>query len=238
VTPVLELTNVTKDYRGLRPLRVRQLVVTADESVAILGLDRAAAEVLANLITGAMLPDTGDVRVFGRATSSIADSAEWLALVDRFGLVTERAVLLDHLTVVQNLALPFTIEIEPPPDTIRQRAEALATEVGLPIAAWAASVAELDATAAARVRLGRALAHDPRLLLLEHVTASLPTSDVAAMGSAIRDIGVRRRAAILAVTADDTFARAVAGRVLRLDPATGRLVDRSRRGWFPPSRLR
>jgi hypothetical protein len=58
------------------------------------------------------------------------------------------------------------------------------------------------------------------------------------MGSAIRDIGVRRRAAILAVTADDTFARAVAGRVLRLDPATGRLVDRSRRGWFPPSRLR
>ena len=38
-------------------------------------------------------------RVFGRPTRAIADSADWLAIVDRFGIVSERAVLLDALTV-------------------------------------------------------------------------------------------------------------------------------------------
>jgi len=43
-----------------------------------------------------------------------AHHQDWLAAVDRFGIVSERAVLLDVLSVVQNLAVPFTLEIEPP----------------------------------------------------------------------------------------------------------------------------
>jgi hypothetical protein len=67
------------------------------------GLDQVAAEVFTNLVTGAILPETGDIRVFGRPTSAIADSDDWLATVDRFGIVSERAVLLDQLSVLQNL---------------------------------------------------------------------------------------------------------------------------------------
>ena len=52
--------------------------------------------------------------MLGRPTSAINDSADWLATVDRFGIVSERAVLLDQLTVIQNLAMPFTLDIEPP----------------------------------------------------------------------------------------------------------------------------
>ena len=80
------------------------------------GFDQPSAEVFVNLATGATLPDAGDVSVFGRPTTAIDDSADWLATVDRFGIVSERAVLLDALTVIQNLAMPFTLEIEPPPD--------------------------------------------------------------------------------------------------------------------------
>ena len=66
VTPaVLELNGISKDYRGLRPLRIAELRVAAGEHVAILGLDRAAAEVFVNLATGATLPDAGQVRVLG-----------------------------------------------------------------------------------------------------------------------------------------------------------------------------
>jgi hypothetical protein len=65
------------------------------------------------MATGASLPDRGDVRLFGRSTSAIADSADWLSVVDRFGIVSSRAVLLDALTVVQNLAMPFTLEVDP-----------------------------------------------------------------------------------------------------------------------------
>ena len=82
---------MSKDYRGLRPLRIAELRVAAGDHVAILGLDQASAEVFVNLATGATLPDAGDIRVFGRATSAIDDSADWLATVDRFGIVSERA---------------------------------------------------------------------------------------------------------------------------------------------------
>ena len=50
--------------------------------------------------------------MFGRSTLEIADSADWLATLDRFGIVSDRAALLDALSVVQNLAMPFTLEID------------------------------------------------------------------------------------------------------------------------------
>ena len=119
---VLELSDVSKDYRGLRPLRIASLELRAGEHIAIIGLDQTTAEVFVNLVTGATLPDRGDVRLFGRSTASITDSADWLAVVDRFGIVSPRAVLLESLTVVQNLAMPFTLDIEPPAEDIRRRA--------------------------------------------------------------------------------------------------------------------
>jgi ABC-type polar amino acid transport system ATPase subunit len=229
-TPVLQLSGISKDYRGLRPLRIADLRLAAGEHVAILGFDQPAAEVFVNLVTGATLPDAGEVHVLGRATSEIVDSADWLATVDRFGIVSDRAVLLDQMTVVQNLAMPFTLQIEPPPDDVRVRAEALAREVGIPEPAWAMPVGRIDAAQRARVRLGRAVALDPAVLLLEHASASIARADVAALGADIRRVAAGRGAAILAVSADDAFARAVGGRVLTLEPATGRLKEKRR--WF------
>jgi predicted ABC-type transport system involved in lysophospholipase L1 biosynthesis ATPase subunit len=232
VTPaLLEFAAVSKAYGGLRPLRIAELRITAGESVAILGVDQPSAEMFVNLATGATLPETGDVRVFGRATSAIDDSTDWLATLDRFGIVSERAVLLGALTPIQNLAMPFTLDIEPPPDAVRARAEALAREVGLTEATWGAPVTALDAVGWLRVRLGRAIALDPAILLLEHASAQLPRGDVAGLAAGIRAVAAARGSALVAVTADETFATAVAERVLTLEPATGRLTSR-RRGWF------
>ena len=62
------------------------------------------------------------------------------------------------------------------------RAEALAREVGLPEASWTRPVAELDAAGWLRVRVGRAIALDPAIVLLEHASARLPRDEVAAAG--------------------------------------------------------
>ena len=61
----LVLTDVEKQYGGLRPLRVRDLRVPAGRATMLLGFDRPAAEVFVNLITGASLPDTGEVASLG-----------------------------------------------------------------------------------------------------------------------------------------------------------------------------
>jgi len=231
VSPVVELSHLIKDYRGLRPLRIDQFALGDAEQTAIVGLDRPAAETLLNLITGAALPDSGDVRVFGRRTAEISDSADWLAVVDRFGIVTERAVLLDSLTAVQNLALPFSLDIEPPCDDLRSQAIGLAREVGLGEADWDRAAGSLDGLNRARLRLGRALALGPSVLLLEHATAGVERQSVAAFAAAVRRAATERRIAALVLGADPEFAAVAAERVLTLDPATGRLAPRRRR-WF------
>jgi ABC-type polar amino acid transport system ATPase subunit len=232
VTTVLEFTGISKDYRGLRPLRIADLRIAAGEHVAILGFDQPAAEVFVNLATGATLPDTGQIAVLGRATSAISDSAAWLATVDRFGIVSDRAVLLDRLSVIQNLAMPFTLAIEPPSSEVRDRAVALAREVGLPEMSWDAAVSQLDPAGRVRVRLGRAIALDPAVLLLEHISASVGRDTVQKLGADIRSVAAGRGAALVAASADEVFARAVASRVLTLEPSTGQLKYRRRRRWF------
>ena len=233
---VLEFAGVSKAFGGLRPLRVAELHVAAGERVALLGFDRPMAEVFVDLATGATLPDAGAVRQFGGLTSAIPDSGAWLAAVDRFGIVSSRAVVLEQLTAVQNLAMPFTLDIEPPPAAARARAEALAREVGLPEAAWSAPLSQLDAAAAMRVRLGRAVALDPAILLLEHATASIARNLVAALGVVVRSVAERRRIAVVSVGADEPFACALGGSVLTLDAATGRLKRRG--AWFDVFRRR
>jgi predicted ABC-type transport system involved in lysophospholipase L1 biosynthesis ATPase subunit len=234
---VLEFANVTKNFGGLRPLRVAGLRVAAGQRTALLGLDRPNAEVFVNLATGATLPEAGEVTLFGRPTSAITASSDWLATVDRVGIVSERAVLLDQLTVIQNLAMPFTLDIEPPPAAERARAEALAREVGLDESAWTLPLARLDATAAMRVRLGRAVALDPAVLLLEHASAPLRQDAVAGFAATVRAVAERRGIAMVALTADEAFARALDATVLSHEAATGRLKDTAR-GWLGIHRRR
>jgi ABC-type transporter Mla maintaining outer membrane lipid asymmetry ATPase subunit MlaF len=223
--PIIELTAVSKDYHGLRPLRIEKLALAEGELAAILGLDQPMAEMFINLVTGAMLPDRGEVKIFGRPTASIDDSADWLSVVDRFGIVSERAVLLNALSVIQNLSIPFTLDIDPPPDDVRERAILLAEEVGLRQADWLRPVSELDAEGRVRIRAARALALDPKVLLIEHASAGLTPDAATALGADVRQIALRRGCALLAVTADPRFASAAAPRVLTLDPASGRLSE-------------
>ena len=110
--------DVSKTYGGLRPLaNPRAVGRCRAASSALAGFDQTTAEVFVNLVTGATLPEEGTVRVFGRATAEIADSADWLATVDRFGIVSERVVLLEQFTPLQNIAMSLTLDVEPLPPT-------------------------------------------------------------------------------------------------------------------------
>ena len=113
--PVLELQGVVRAHQSLRPLRLQSLTVNEGERVAILGVDAPGAEVLVNLVTGAALPESGTVRVLGRDTADITTGDDWLASLDRFGIVSPRAVLIEAATVEENLAMPFTLQIDPIP---------------------------------------------------------------------------------------------------------------------------
>ena len=221
---LIDVREISKDYRGLRPLRIARLTVAQAERVSIIGLDAVAAEVFVNLLTGATLPDRGDIHILGRSTAAITDGTDWLATVDRFGIVSERVVLLDGMTVAQNLAVPFTLELEPLAESTRQEVERLADEVGLPADTLSGTVRETSGEVRLRVRLARALALAPAILLLEQPGTSLATLARGEFGTLLARLAERRRLAMLTFTADRNLATAIGGRRLVWNPATGALL--------------
>ena len=227
---LVELRGVIKDYRGLRPLRVEHLDVRAGQAVALLGFDLAMAEVFVNLVTGAHLPDTGEIRVFGRLTSDIREPAEWMTTLDQFGLISERAVLVDQLTAEQNLAMPLSLDIGDMSTALRAQVRRLAEEVALTAEELAAPTGALPPIARLRLRLARALALGPKVLLAEHPNASIPVDEAPGFAADYARIVGERRLGSVVLTADRTFAGAVADQVLTLQPATGALQS-SGRGW-------
>lgn len=228
--PVLEIRGLVKDYRSLRPLRIASLAIAHAERVAVSGLDAASAEVLVNLVTGASLPDEGEVLIDGASTASIADGDAWLASLDRFGIVSERAVLLEGSTLLQNLALPFTIDIDAIVPEMKRRIEALAADVGLAAERLQTRVGDLAAADRLRGQIARALALGPRVVVLEHPTASLPRDVIAGVARDAAGALDSRRTAALAITEDGDFASAFGARWLRLNGATGKLAP-ARPGW-------
>jgi phospholipid/cholesterol/gamma-HCH transport system ATP-binding protein len=171
------------------------------------------------------------VRVFGRRTADIPDGDEWLSSLDRFGIVSERGVLLEGSTVIQNLALPFTLEIDPVPDDVRRQAMALGIDCDIPYDWLEQRVADVPPSVRARVHLARALALGPQLLLLEHPTARIPEGERAGLGAVVARVCEMRGLTALAMTFDASFSTGAAHRILTLQPATGRLVA-ARRGWW------
>jgi ABC-type transporter Mla maintaining outer membrane lipid asymmetry ATPase subunit MlaF len=226
---VVELRRVSKDYRSLRPLRVEQLTLRRGRSIALLGFDEAMAAVLTDLITGATVPDTGDVIVFGTPTAAISDGDAWLKLLDRLGLLSERSVLVDRFTAEQNLMLPITLDLEGAPEELRQRVRGLAAEVGLGADELQRPPGALPPLSRQRVRLARALALEPEVLLAEHPNAPLSADEAPVFAADLSRVIAARRLSSIVVTADPTFAAAVADEILTLQPATG--VLKAVPGW-------
>jgi phospholipid/cholesterol/gamma-HCH transport system ATP-binding protein len=228
---VVEMTGVIKNYSTLRPLRIASLSVAQSERVAISAIDAIGAEVFLNLVTGASLPDSGEIKVFGQNTAAVANGEEWLASLDRVGIVSERAVLLEGATVAQNLALPFTLEIDPLTAETMARVEVLAEECDIALAWMKQPAGAIPAEVRARIHFARAIALDPQLLLMEHPTAALPEGARATFGALVARVCEARALTALAITQDPVFAAIAAQRTLTLQPATGQLVA-ARRSWW------
>lgn len=228
----LVLADVEKQYGGLRPLRVRNLHVPAGESTMLIGFDRPAAEVFVNLITGASLPDKGEVTSLGQPTSAIANGDDWLAFVERFGIVSDRIVLLEAMTVAQNLAISFDLELEPIPNDVMVRVAALASETGISADSLEGPVGDASPLLRSKIYLARSLALDPEILVLEHPTANLSPDEAKALAVIVGDVSRRRGLTTVGLLMDEKFAKATGGRLLFWEPATGIVKGRSaRRFW-------
>jgi ABC-type transporter Mla maintaining outer membrane lipid asymmetry ATPase subunit MlaF len=226
--PVLDIDNLVKAYGGLRPLRLQRFAVQAGERVGVAGVDQTTAEVFVNLVTGATLPEQGTIRLSGRSTSDIADSADWLATVDRFGIVSERVVLLQQFTLAQNIAMSLTLDLEPLPEDVRTQVERFGAEVGLSREELSQRAGDVGAALRLRTRLARAIVTGPSTLLVEHPAANLTADEMKRLGDDVARMSKARSLAVIVLSATPDLGRAFVERMLILNAATGALTEEKR----------
>jgi ribose transport system ATP-binding protein len=162
---LLEVRNVAKRYGPVVALKSAELVVEPGEIHALLGANGAGKSTLVKILTGVIRRDSGTITVNGEAVR--IGSPEGAVRVG-FAPVFQDPALLPDLTVAQNLRLTRT--------NIRGTREWLERmELNVDLTAM---TADLPLPALRMLDLARALARDPQLLMLDEITAALP-SDLA-----------------------------------------------------------
>ena len=223
MTALLEISGLVKEHQALRPLRIRELSVLPSTVMSIAGIDAQAAEVFVHLVTGATLPDEGVVTLFGQDTRAITDGDAWLKSLDRIGMITARGVLIGAFSVLQNIAMSYTLEVDPIDPRVLPEAGALARDVGIAPELFDRPAGMAGPEVQMRVHLARALALGPKLLLGEHPSAALPRDTVASFGADLVRVAQSRGLALIVITADDALAKAIGGQRLELVAASGEL---------------
>lgn len=170
----VELHDVHFRYRGGDfSLSVPELRLEAGERVAVIGPSGSGKTTLLHLMAGIALPEHGRVTTTGTEISALGDSARRAFRAQHVGLVFQEFELLEYLSVLDNILLPYRINPSLPLDgAARDRARELADRVGL-APKLARPIRRLSHGERQRVALCRALVADPALILADEPTGSL-----------------------------------------------------------------
>lgn len=163
-TALLDATGVAKSFGAVRALTDASLHVGRGEVVALMGANGAGKSTFVKILTGALKPDKGHVLIRGnRARVGSPAQARASGLVP----VYQEPSLIPDLDVADNLRLGDT-----PADDFRHWVGELGIE-GLRLTDM---IKDLPLATLRILDLARALASKPDVLLLDEMTAALPTN--------------------------------------------------------------
>jgi ribose transport system ATP-binding protein len=176
IPPLLDIRDIAKSFGSVAALRSASLNVRAGEVHALMGANGAGKSTLVKILTGVFSSDAGTIALDGR-TRSFRSPAE----AREAGIVSvyQDPALVPDLTVAQNLRLAKVSASE----VVRWLSE-LGVE-GIDLGAF---IRDIPYPILRLIDLARALASQPKLLLLDEITAAL-SADLAAKVFAM----VRRR---------------------------------------------
>ncbi|HEY8735636.1 MAG TPA: ABC transporter ATP-binding protein [Candidatus Dormibacteraeota bacterium] len=214
---LLELTGVSKRFGRITVADSLSLRFSAGETVGIVGPNGAGKSTLFGVIAGDVRPDAGDVRVDGRSVARLDTAARC-----RLGIARTYQVPrpFTAMTVFENLLVAAFRGGELPRAAAYEVAARILEETGLsPDANRPAG--RLGLLQRKRLELARALATQPRILLLDEVAGGLTDPEVAALVEIVEQ--VRQRS--VAIVWVEHVVRALTSSVSRIICiAGGRLI--------------
>ena len=200
----LDVTQVSKRYGGLQAVNNVSLTAAPGEITSVIGPNGAGKTTLLNLISGAVLANTGTVRLFGEDVSGLGPHR-----LARHGLTRtyQTPQLFEDMSVIETvmvgaqltqtpgfiasmLRLPRVRRAE---QRLEESARAALCQVGLSEALYQRNAADLAYGLQRRVEIARALAMQPRVLLLDEPAAGLnarETEEIAGLFTELAEGGL------------------------------------------------
>ncbi|MBD3782515.1 MAG: sugar ABC transporter ATP-binding protein [Micrococcales bacterium] len=177
--PLLELTRISKHFGGVRALDGVDLTVSAGEVVALIGDNGAGKSTLVKIMSGVESPDSGEIRVRGRAVRLDSPRAAAEAGIHT---VFQDLSLCDNLDAVQNLFLghercgPSWTGRRVRRHVMERQAQQILESLSVKLRSLSAPVSELSGGQRQGIAICRALISDPAVVLLDEPTAALGVS--------------------------------------------------------------
>jgi branched-chain amino acid transport system ATP-binding protein len=197
---LLQIESISKAFGGVQAVQNVSFGLQAGELLALIGPNGAGKSTTFNMVGGQLAPDSGRVLLAGRDITGLPPRAVWRLGVGR---TFQIAQTFASLTVAENVQMALLsadrrIFAWWNRASLHRRADALALleQVGMRAQADR-PCSELAYGDIKRVELAMALAHGPRLLLMDEPTAGMAPGERVALMQLARRIAQERRMGVL-----------------------------------------
>ncbi len=186
---MLRVDHVSKSYDGNLALRDVSFVADRGRVVALCGENGAGKSTMMRILSGAILPDSGEIRLDGERIS-VTDPADGIRLGIR--TVYQELSLLPHITVAENIMLGRMPAAGPrwrvDWRAAEDRASAVLHDFGFPDIDVRARVSDLSVSVQQIVEIAKALVERPRVLILDEPSSVLSVRETDRLFARIREL--------------------------------------------------
>lgn len=185
--PILELDKVCKSFGQLTVTDNVSFSVPQGEALGIIGPNGAGKSTLFNLITGNLAPGSGTVRFEGKDITQVPAMQRCYAGIGRSFQIPQP---FDNLTVFENLLVAAMHGRNMDQRAVQDACAAILDQTEmLPVANKPAG--GLSLLQRKRLEMARALATDPKLLLLDEIAGGLTDAECVALIDTIKAVHAR-----------------------------------------------
>ena len=213
MSALLEAKEVTKIYaRAQHPsLNKVSFSVAKSEFIAIMGASGSGKTTLLNVLSTIDTPTSGSITIDGVNIKNLSDSGAADFRRDKLGFIFQEYLLLDSLTIFENIAVPLTLQKLPPKkieNMVRSLAEAFGIDPQLN-----KYPNELSGGQRQRASALRAIVKRPSILFADEPTGALDSSSATDLLNTLKESNESLNTTLLMVT-HDAYAASFADRIL------------------------
>ena len=213
MSALLEAKEVTKIYaKAQRPsLNKVSFSVSKSEFIAIMGASGSGKTTLLNVLSTIDIPTSGSITIDGINIKNLTDSGAADFRRDKLGFIFQEYLLLDSLTIFENIAVPLTLQ-KLPPEKIENMIKSLAETFGID-SQLNKYPNELSGGQRQRASALRAIIKRPSILFADEPTGALDSSSATDLLNTLKESNEALNTTILMVT-HDAYAASFANRIL------------------------